>query len=278
MVALVALPTAWLAPVAAASPVGAPANAVYYLSLGDSLAEGAQPIGGPPTNTSDAGYNQGYADQLLKLVRDPSLGQLRLVKLGCGGESTFTMIFGGRCPYDAGSQLAQAVAFLDAHPGEVAFVTIDVGANDLFIDCGGDPGCAVGHIQAALPYILATLRAHAGPGVPIVGMNFYQPAVRQWFFDPALGPQQAQNAVAFSNMIEAIYAAAGSPVADVETAFSVTDFTDTAVLPGFGPVPQSVYSVCTLTWACNAQFGFNIHPNSAGYAVIAQAFATVLGF
>ena len=78
-------------------------------------------------------------------------------------------------------------------------------------------------------------------------------------------------------MLEATYAAAGSPVADVETAFSVTDFAHTAVLPAFGPVPQSVFNVCTLTWARNQQVGFNIHADSDGYAVIAQAFATVLG-
>ena len=108
-------------------------------------------------------------------------------------------------------------------------------------------------------------------------MNFYQPGLNSWFIDPAAGQQAAQNGVVFNDMLEAIYATAGSPVADVETAFSVTDFSHTAVLQGFGPVPQSVYAVCTLTWACNQQSGFDIHANSDGYARIAQAFATVLG-
>src|SRR5262249_46072440 len=109
-------------------------NAVhYYLSLGDSYAQGYQPIGGPPSPLGFPGYNQGYADQLLKLVRN-RYDHLQLVKLGCGGETTTTMIAG--TPWcgpkiTPGSQLAQATAFLEAHRGEVAFVTIDIGGNDI---------------------------------------------------------------------------------------------------------------------------------------------------
>ena len=49
---------------------GAPAGskATYYVSLGDSLAQGFQVTGGPPSPESPPGYNQGYADQLFKLV------------------------------------------------------------------------------------------------------------------------------------------------------------------------------------------------------------------
>ena len=39
------------------------------------------------------------------------------------------------CHYAAGSQLDAAVAFLEAHPGQVAFITIDIGANDLVERC-----------------------------------------------------------------------------------------------------------------------------------------------
>src|SRR6266545_4533436 len=142
----------------------------YYLSLGDSLAQGYQPIGGQPFGS--AGYNHGYADQLLKLVREPN-AQLRLVKLGCG-ESTTTMIVGSPwCGFTAGSQLAEAEAFLRAHRGEVAFVTIDIGAHDV-LDPGGG---GVAAIQTNLPVILDELRAEAGPAVPIVGMNYYSPTL-----------------------------------------------------------------------------------------------------
>jgi lysophospholipase L1-like esterase len=217
----------------------APKAATYYLSLGDSLAQGLQPIGGPHTNSSAAGYNQGYADQLLKLARDGGGDQLRLVKLGCGGESTATMIAGGRCSYDTGSQLGDAVDFLDEHQGEIAFITIDLGANDIFLDCRGDPTCFVRQITTNLPHILDTLRGHAGPDVPIVGMNYFGPDVVQWFADPAAGQAAAANTVAFNNLLESLYARAGVPVADVESAFAVTDFTTLIELKHVGPCPSA---------------------------------------
>lgn len=40
------------------------------------------------------------------------------------------------------------------------------------------------------------------------------------------------------------------PVADVQTAFSTTDSTDTATLPGVGAVPLNVAQICEWTWMC----------------------------
>src|SRR5262249_22035386 len=98
---------------------------VYYLSLGDSLSRGLQPTA--------AGQNiptgRGYADQLAARLR-AAIPRLRLVKLGCSGETTWTMIDGGICSYPARSQLAQAVSFLRAHRGHTALITIDIGGND----------------------------------------------------------------------------------------------------------------------------------------------------
>ena len=273
-VALVLAIPAW-----SAAPVDAASEPTsYYLSVGDSLAQGFQPIGGPHTNSAAAGYNQGYADQLLKLARGGGGEHLRLVKLGCGGESTATMISNSRCRYDTGSQLGDAVDFLDEHEGEIALITVTLGANDLFVDCEGDPSCFIPQIATNLPHIVNTLRDHAGPGVPIVGMNYYGPDVVQWFDDPAAGPAAAANAVAFNNFLESLYMGAGAPVADVESAFAVTDFTTQANLKGFGPVPLSVYNACTLTWLCTGPpLGPDIHANARGYGVIAEAFAEVLG-
>jgi lysophospholipase L1-like esterase len=252
-------------------------RATYYVSVGDSLAQGFQPIGGPHTNSAAAGYDQGYADQLFKLARDGGGEQLRLVKLGCGGETTATMIANSRCRYATGSQLGDAVQFLDDHPGEIAFITIDIGANDVF-GCHSDPNCFFPQISTNLPHILNTLRQHAGPGVPIVGMNYYSPDVAQWFQNPAAGEAAATAVAAFNNFLEALYAGAGMPVADVESAFAVTDFTTLADLKGVGPVPLSVYNACTLTWICTGPpHGPDIHANSVGYSVIAEAFAAALG-
>ena len=104
--------------------------ATYYVALGDSLSQGVQPdAAGASVETG-----QGYADQLYAVLHR-SQPTLRLVKLGCPGETTGTMIRGGICHYSDGSQLAAAAAFLTAHRGHIFLVTIDIGANDPE-DCG----------------------------------------------------------------------------------------------------------------------------------------------
>jgi lysophospholipase L1-like esterase len=263
-----------VAALVSAGRVSADTGVLYYLSLGDSFAQGYQPIGGPPSPLGFPGYNQGYADQLLKLVRD-RYEQLRLVKLGCGGETTTTMIVG--TPWcgpnvTPGSQLVQAIAFLETHRGEVAFVTIDIGGNDVIAPDGG----GVAAVLANLPVILAQLREAAGPGVPIVGMTYYHPFLPDvWFgtHDPAT-LQAAVDAIhGFNQFLASLYAAAGDPVADVETAFAIADVGDA---DGDG-VPDDVERACAWTWRCTPPpHGPDIHPNTAGYGVIAHAFEQVI--
>jgi lysophospholipase L1-like esterase len=267
-----------LAALAAACAVGASGAAAgneravhYYLSLGDSLAAGYQPTLGE-TNFGD----EGYADQLyaLEAAADPTL---KLVKLGCGGETTSSMIeaypFNGRgghtfCHYPHGSQLAEAVQFLHAHRGFVSFVTIDIGANDVL----GDDGIEA--VVQNLPVILQALRQAGGADVQIVAMNYYNPFVAEaWEATHSIPVVLGSVAeiVAFNDLLKAIYGAAGIPVADVETAFSMTDVTLV------GGVPLNVVRVCQWTWMCaGPPFGPDIHANDAGYGVIAQAFHEAL--
>ena len=93
----------------------------YYLALGDSLAAG---VGASPA-----------ADGYVNLVHQHELSRfpgLQLENLSCSGATTGTMLDGGgACSYPAGSQLGEAEAFLQAHRGQVAFVTIDIGANNV---------------------------------------------------------------------------------------------------------------------------------------------------
>jgi lysophospholipase L1-like esterase len=259
-----------LSALAATSAASAASKATYYVSVGDSLAQGYQPIGGPPSPLGDDGYAQGYANQLFKAVRD-GYEQLQLVKLGCGGETTLTMVLGAPwCGFATGSQLAEAEQFLNAHRGEIAFVTIDVGAND-FIQYGDQ---AIPTIVTYLPQILARLRVAAGPDVPIIGMSYYAVGLPDvWNTTHDLAALQANIAVvnAFNGLLAGIYAAAGDPVADVQGAFQVND---TTLVEG---TPLDVLRECQWTWICeSAPHGPDIHANSRGYGVIARAFEEAL--
>jgi lysophospholipase L1-like esterase len=246
---------------------GAPASskATYYLALGDSLAQGYQPTGGPlKSGNAPPGYNHGYADELFKLTRE-RYEQLREVKLGCGGETTTTLRFGGICSYAEDSQLAAAVAFLEQHGEDIAFVTIDIGGNDL-ISGGGIPA-----IAANLPVILDTLRDAAAPNVEIVAMTYYDPFLAPvWFGTQSLAALESEVAsiVAFNDFLEGIYGTFDVEVADVESAFSLTDVT---IQPS--GLPLNVQRACEWTWMCSVG---DIHANSEGYAVIARAFAEEL--
>lgn len=266
---------------AAAAPGSSGGHAVrYYLSLGDSLAAGQQPIGDPDDlyRTAD-----GYADQLFAMAKDSFRG-LRHVKLGCPGETTVTFRDGGICEYAHGSQLDEALAFLRAHRQFMAFITIDLGWNDFPCETGVDcipPGVA--SIQANLPPLLAALREAAGPGTPIVGATLYDPFLGAWLLGPegqVFARMSVEDAIVPINaMVAGIYAAMGMPVADVEGAFSTTAFSPLVPLPGVGEVPLNVARICAWTWVCAPPpLGPNNHANHDGYHAMADAFAEVLGY
>jgi lysophospholipase L1-like esterase len=247
--------------------------------LGDSLAQGVQPnAAGTSVETQ-----QGYPDQLYEALR-PAHPGLRLVKLGCPGETTSTMIDGGICRYADGSQLAAAVAFLRAHRGHVLLVTIDIGANDLE-DCGSQPDlievlpCFVTDVPGAvsrLVTIMARLRTAAGPSVRMVGMSYYLPALTQWR-DGSSGQATAKLVerleVGYNDLLDRVYADHDAKVANVFGAFDTGDFSDQVTVPGIGTVPRNVALLCRWTWECTAPpRGPNQHANKTGYGVIARAF------
>jgi lysophospholipase L1-like esterase len=251
----------------------------YYLSLGDSLSQGVQPnAAGDSVET-----NQGYPDQLYAALR---LGnpRLRLVKLGCPGETTGTMITGGICSYPQGSQLAAAVSFLKYHRGRVSLITIDIGANDLnpcliLTDPTKLQECVAGALKtigANLTYIMAELRAAGGSKVRIIGMTYYVPELAAWLTGPA-GQQSArlseQLAVTFNGVLSQVYQAFGARIADVFGAFHSSDFTHQVTLPSIGTVPLNVALICQWTWECAPPpRGPNEHANKIGYRVIALTF------
>ncbi|MGI9006369.1 MAG: SGNH/GDSL hydrolase family protein, partial [Streptosporangiaceae bacterium] len=264
---------------------------VYYLSLGDSLARGIQPA----ASGADIATRSGYPDRLAALIR-PGLPGLRLVKLGCPGETTTTMIHGGICRYRAGSQLSSATRFLRAHRGRTVLITIDIGANDINSCVLGQPpatilSCLLGRIAQTrrnLATIVSSVRAAAGPRVLVAGMTYYVPELGLWP-DGQRGRNIAlvtDDFVAGANKaLATVYRRYRAKVADVYHVFRSADFgralrrgqDGAARLPG-RPVPPNVIEVCALTWMCaRPPRGPNEHANDKGYALIARVFYAALG-
>jgi lysophospholipase L1-like esterase len=248
----------------------------YYLSLGDSLSQGVQPAGSGRSLPT----TRGYADRLYNVLLRGRPG-LRLVKLGCSGETSFTMIRGGICHYPAGSQLAEAARFLRAHRARTALVTIDIGANDPNSCFLGAPlskivTCMRSRVKltvADLRTILSRLRGAGGRHVKIIGMNYYVPELAGWLH----GLTGKEIAVlierlvhGYNSLLSHVYHRYHVRVANVFAAFHSADFTDRATLPQIGRVPRNVATICQLTWACSSTP--NEHANDIGYAIIALAF------
>ncbi|HUD40191.1 MAG TPA: SGNH/GDSL hydrolase family protein [Streptosporangiaceae bacterium] len=248
----------------------------YYLSLGDSLAQGIQP---GPTG-ADGPTDDGYPDVLAAMIRTAIPG-LRLIKLGCSGETTLTMMHGGICHYPAGSQLAQAVSFLRSHRGHVALVTIDIGANDPNSCVLHQPAshlfsCLSGQVtqtERNVSRIVARIRAAAGPRVLIVGMTYYVPELALWRKGQAgkgLAILTEGLAAGVNQLIVERYHRYGARIADVFAAFKSTDF---GRKRADSVTPPNVAAICSLTWMCAPPpRGPNEHANNAGYRVIAGSF------
>ncbi len=252
-------------------------NPLYYVSLGDSLSTGVQPIG---SETFQFRTDQGYADQLCEIAGERFPG-LRAVKLGYPGESTTTMLDGSLHAYPHGSQLAEAVAFLRSHRREVAFVTIDIGFNDFPTHDLAGIALGLESIARNLPGILETLREAAGPEIPIVGMTIYDPYLDSWL-SGSEGRELArvslyEGVLPINVGLSAIFRAADLEIADVEGAFATSDFETMVPLEGYGMVPLNVARIHEWTWAgAPPPLGPDLHANARGYRVIAEAFARVL--
>ncbi|HVT71156.1 MAG TPA: SGNH/GDSL hydrolase family protein, partial [Trebonia sp.] len=261
----------------------APVPATYYLALGDSLARGVQPDAAGTSVETSAGYPQ----RVYAALTGTRPG-LRLVQLGCPGETTGTLAHGDLCHYPGGSQLAAAESFLRARRGHITLVTLDIGANDLEW-CADQAGARrlapclaqVPRVASRLSAILGDLRAAAGPGVRIVGMNYYLPVLAEWrhgLFGQLVARGAARLLEGSNDLLDQAYAKAGDPVADVAAAFDTGDFGHPLTVPGLGSLPRNVARICQWTWECAPPpRGPNQHANRAGYQVIADAFVKASG-
>ena len=263
-----------------------------YLSLGTSLAAGtvADSAGDniPFTNLS-------YTDQLFVRAKGRVAPHLEHVKLGCPGETVLTFEFGGICDgavfdrYDS-PQLSEALDVLAT--GNVALLTVDLGANDIvaatpaLLACP-DLACVDGVLELIALDVkdaVATIQA-AAPGVPIVAMNYYNPNLAAWlgFFsgvpaellpaDPGFAVFSDVLSLIFNGKLATKYAELGIPVADVFGAFNSSDFTD----KGGDTIPNNVEVICKLTSMCpDPTVKSNIHTNKHGYRLIAKTFFAIV--
>lgn len=244
----------------------------WYLALGDSLAAGYQ----PGVGDDRAG---GYVGGVLDALQDTS-PKAKLRNISCSGATTTSLMGTDRCTYEAGSQLAEGVEFLEAHKAKVDLVTIDIGANDV-TPCARpvvDVTCALAAlatVERNLTATLAQLRAATGPDTQIVVLNYYNPFLAAWLTGPS-----GQQVAGLSSFLQTLLngavarsaATVGADVADVATAFRSADTTPVAT--AYGTIPTNVATICAWTWMCTKS---DIHANDAGYAVLAQTVAARLG-
>jgi lysophospholipase L1-like esterase len=194
-----------------------------------------------------------------------------------------TLIYGGICQYAKGSQLDEAVAFLKNHRGQVAFVTIDIGANDVLEPCYHDGrldrGCTrqtLATVTSNVTHILRALHT-AGGDPPIVGMTYYDAFLGLWN-DGAGGHRLARYDERVMEILNAAltttFHSARAQVADVQGFFASRDFEDRLQTAPHQPgTPINVLHACAWTWFCTLG---DIHATTTGYGVIARAFKPAL--
>ena len=193
---------------------GAP-PVMYYVAMGDSLAAGFA-----ATQPANDYVNLLYQHEL---TRYPNL---QLLNLSCSGATTTSVLSGGGCSYTTGSQLGDAEAFLRAHPRQIAFLTIDIGLNNVF-ECmeaslvsillqppgsGIDGACVqseMNEVSGELPQILGVLRS-AYPGLSIYGMDYYDAFLAGWLLGGSgqtLARQSETYVVSLNTLLGQIYSA-----------------------------------------------------------------------
>jgi hypothetical protein len=252
------------APAAAKKP-----RTMYYMSLGDSLSVGIQP--GPADNPGQQALSvptdTGYSDQLYAKAKRLSPLHEHL-----------------------GADLADGVR-REVHartPGQMAFVTVSIGNNDLdtcLAPTGVDVACVMRgqqDINRHLRAIGRRLTRAARSGVPVIGTTFYDPFLGLYLQGGDLaGAAEASQVLAKSINEQTLipgWRRNKVRVARIDVAFGTyLPFSQTVDNPTFGTIPKAVSNVCNYTWFCTpAPVGANIHASKTGYGVIADAFLAQL--
>jgi lysophospholipase L1-like esterase len=247
---------------------------VDFLALGDSVAFGYRPPAVTPLQDYlDASNFVGYPEDV---AADASLN---LANASCPGETTDSMITPGAqsngCENSIGSptgystffplhvsysgtQLSYAIGYLQSHP-RTRLVTIDIGANDVFLcqatttdQCTGtDFAVTLQHITANLTTIWTALRQTAHFGHNLVLLTYYALD----YSDPA----QVAGTAALNAALTATADQFDVLVADGFTAFQA------AAAGSAGDSCAAGLLIVLPDGTCN------IHPSAYGHEVLAAA-------
>lgn len=250
-----------------------------YLALGDSVAFGyTPPQTTPPADYLDASSFVGYPEVLA------ARRGLQVTNASCPGETTDSMIdedaqsngcensvgspFGYRDAfplhvYYTGSQLDYAVRYLRSHP-RTRLVSLDIGANDLFVCQSTRNGCTgadftalTQHVQAGIDTILSTLRRRAHYHHRLVVLDYYSLD----YGDPV----GTGGIAALNTALARAAAANGAEVADGFGVFRAATAPYGGDTCGAGLIIELPGGDC------------NVHPTPAGDELLADAVAAVAG-
>jgi len=270
LVALCMVALAGVIPAKAAGPT------FYYLSLGDSLAYGLevqQLMNELSAGTfSPSSFNRGYTDLIAARLGTVASG-IQVVNYGCPGTNPDVFLY-SPCGFGlplhnafAGTQMDAALAFIGAHPGAIALITLDLDVGEpemgqLVNYCNFVPTCvqmwlptALSYLKVRLDTIFQKLRA-AAPNVMIVVNTAYNPysTVAPWTDMVVLGG---------NNTLTTSAQAAGLRVADM--------------FPPFDLGVDRNATLCSLLYFCQAPL-YDVHPTPLGYSVMASTMWSATGW
>ena len=264
---------------ASAAPVTGPDADGTYLALGDSVAFGyVPPQAVPAPNYSDPRSFVGYPEDVARALH------IRVSNASCPGETTASFLVPGalsngcenspvsstgyRTLYPLhvsyrGTQMQYALKYLAVHH-HTRLVTIDIGANDLFLceettadTCATELQTVLQEIQANLTTIYTQIRDVAHYRGLLVALTYYSIS----YSDPA----QVAGTEALNSAIASVTEKFGGKVADGFAAFQ-------------GPSAAFGGSACAAGLLIKLPDGTcNIHPSPAGHLLLAKAIEDVAG-
>lgn len=244
--AILATPVATPSPTPPGRPVVPPGIGSEYMALGDSVAYG---VGAPVPN--DQGFAGLFYNNYLKRVQ-PDLTTYR--NFAVPGETSSSFISGGTSSKTK-PQLQRALDELDAAAKagrRVSPITLTIGGNDM-LDARGksnaERDAALARFDANLNQILDQLKANAGQADLIV-TTYYNP----YGFSSGSDDIETSWVLRFNDTIKRRAEEHGAKVADF-----------------FGPVRGREQA---LTWIGVG----DVHPNTTGHPVLAQALWKATGY